>query len=642
MDKMKVTTRDNIFNQLSPYPVRKNGFDLSYEYISDWDLGKLYPFPPWECYPNDTMRSQINWKMILETLKKPIYSDLSIKFKEFEAVYRMLWKHWRNFYTGGRKGTYTAKHPVVNINCKSNVKGSLFDYLGFPVAFDYYVKNGELYMKKTEQGALWGSNPIYVSAFPFIAYDFIYFWNFINSELQENLIYNIQDNISNYTNITNTPHTNLQTDENNRFTYKCDDFYTILGNDLVYHRLFPTKVDAPFIYSGTSYKLSFNSELGFSDRFSFTGTTNSSSTTYPCGIIGAINTSTVDSDGYILQSLSTGTFSSVDFVNLGFLYNVNYERDYFTSAHTNRQLGNAPSLPVDVITSFNIPNNSPVGLSDPVTNVVSTNAAFNSVLNSSLKNTVSSFFMNDLRLVGAIAQLQEGALMSPKTFEYDSYLKFFFGSGPNSKDMLQPNYIGGFNSSFYTSEVIQQSGSTTDLNNLGDYAGKGSSIDTGYIGNYTSTEIGLRMLVMYIVPKVTLQSSQGINRQWLRTDRYDYYNPAFAHLGFQEIQKQELFVANNSLNKVPFGYTMAYNELRYMPDCVTGNMRDLLDIWHLARKYKNVPILNSDYLLCRPSKRIFDVQSPTTPVITGRVIINKVAYRDMPELAIPELLDHRY
>lgn len=90
---MNFTNRNNIFNQNSPFRVDKNGFDLSHEVISSWDMGKLYPFPAKEVYPNDTIKTSIQWKMLLETLKKPIYSDLIIKFKNYGVAYRNLWKH---------------------------------------------------------------------------------------------------------------------------------------------------------------------------------------------------------------------------------------------------------------------------------------------------------------------------------------------------------------------------------------------------------------------------------------------------------------------------------------------------------------------------------------------------------------------
>ena len=123
----KLTSRDNIFNNHEPYQVKHNGFDLTHKVISSWDMGKLYPVSIKEVYPNDSFKTQIQWKMILESLQKPIYQNISIKFREYETPYRILWKHWRNYYTGGRRGDYVTQEPKVNLNCASNIKNSLFD-----------------------------------------------------------------------------------------------------------------------------------------------------------------------------------------------------------------------------------------------------------------------------------------------------------------------------------------------------------------------------------------------------------------------------------------------------------------------------------------------------------------------------------
>lgn len=644
----KLTNRENIFNQNSPFPVKKNGFDLTHKVISSWDMGKLYPFPAHEVYPNDSETTRLQWKMILETLKKPIYNNIDIKFREYFNAYRILWKHWRNYYTGGRNGDFEAKLPKVNINCKSNVKGSLFDYLGFPIAYDYKFDGKVLFFKKTKQAEAWGDTPVYVSAFPFISYDFVYFWNFINSELQENIVYDIQDNLIHYLSRDNI----TIEDENKLFRYYGLDFYNDNSGTPVYTRLLSSFVDTSTITSSSMFfDLSNISDYGINDRYSFLGSYSKNASSYSAGLILARSSGTPDSDGYYQQTLSVlnnqlfnnksqlSDRDSCELINIGFLYNVNWQRDYFTSAHLNRQLGDPVGFPISSSLKFDLPTDTVIGTTNG--QLIMSDEETNNALNSYNKLLSSSFFPNDLRLVFSTAMIKEGALMSSKTFEYSSYLQFFFGSSPSSRDLQQPVYTGGLSSNFYTQEVVQSSGSTGD-NNLGDYAGKGSSVDGGFLGDYHFDEIGLSLMVMFIVPSDVYQSSQGINRQWLRDDRFDFYNPAFSHIGFQDIQKQELYVSGNSNDKEPFGYTMCFNELRYLPDVVTSDMRDTLDIWHQARKYSRQPVLNSSYLLCRPSKRIFDVIDIDTPVITGIVNIVKLSYRDMPELGIPELLDHRY
>ncbi len=648
----KLTTRDNIFNNHIPFDVKHNGFDLTHKVISSWDMGKLYPVSLKEVYPNDSFKTQIQWKMILETLQKPIYQNIGIKFREYETPYRILWKHWRNYYTGGRRGDYVTNEPKVNLNCASNIKNSIFDYFGFPL-----------------QEQLTGD--LLVSAFPFVAYDFIYFWNFINPEFQENIVYNIQDEIFQDNKVGNY---RIQKDELNFFNYLSDDFYINIDGIPMYTRMLaPTSSNLAGDFSNNT------SSYGYNDRYSFTN----------CGlVVKEVNTS---STTYLPYENTTGVIHMDNyrkFANIGFLYNVNWEKDYFTSAHYNTQLGEPVSVPLSTTLIDSNPSGTmlakafggKVGMYSGLDNRInlqgtasssSSTTPVNVTIKGSGKGNLSnhdlgtvdvkvasnedtkkyfeniniintSFVGNDFRLMMALTQIKEGALLSQKSFEYASYLQYFFGRSPNTRELSQPIYHGGCNSHFYTSEVIQTS-ETTNNSALGSFGGKGESNDYDFIDKYIVDEIGLSMIVMFIVPQGIYQTSQGVNRQWLRNDRFDYYNPAFAHIGLQEVKNCEIYATgNNQKDHSPFGYTMAFDELRYLPDVVTSDMRDKLDIWHMGRNYSELPALNSSYLLCRPTKRIFQVQKPDVPNITGIINFVTIAYRDMPELAIPQLLDHRY
>lgn len=656
---MELVKRDNIFNQTSPLKVDRNAFDLTHKVISSWDMGKLYPVSVHEVYPNDYEKTMIQTKMIFETMQKPIYQNLKANFYEFDVAYRNLWKHWRNYYTRGRKGNFTAQEPKVNLNCASNIKGSLFDYLGFPL-----------------QSQLKGD--VFVSAFPFVAYDFIYFWNFINPELQENIVYNIQDqlftesdSIGEYFN-----------DELNLFSYYGKDFYLTNEDGIpLYTRMLGSLSPS----QASNYTVINNSNIyGKNDRYSYllgaTGTYNH----IPVGIM-CYDESKKTISPYIWASpAQVGKIDNQSYrriCNIGFLYNVNWQRDYFTSAHLSQQQGSPLSIPINSnvsgdgeitgnIDRLNVgvkSNEGPfaqlytkpygsiqneyyagttsIPLDDlnnkPVQTSPSTFTLNAADIASKLHAISSSFSNNDLRLVWQINMIKESVLFNKKNFEYASYLKYFFGRGPNTSDLQQPNFISSFSLDIFVGEVIQNS-QTTETAALGDRGGIASITGKDYFDSYTFDEVGLSMIVMYIAPQTVYQSSQGINRMWLRNDSFDYYNPLLAHIGLQEVQNRELYATGGEEDLEPFGYTPAFNELRYIPDTVTSDMRDTLDIWHLARKYSQLPVLNSDYLLCRPSKRIYAAQLPDVPNITGIINIVKLAYRDMPELAIPELIDHRY
>lgn len=652
---MDIVTRDNIFNQTSPIRIDRNAFDISHKQIGAWDMGILYPVSAIEVYPNDNIKSSIQSKLIFNTMKFPIYQNLRASFYSFDIAYRNLWKHWRNYYTGGRKGNFSAQEPKVNLNCASNIKGSLFDYLGFPL-----------------QEQLKGD--VFVSAFPFIAYDFCYYWNFINPELQENIVYNIQDELGNILD------GKCFSDELNRFLYYAKDFYINNEDGIpLYCRMLSP------IFSSENFTVTEDTSRNLNDRYRYQGFYNS--IPHHLGI--------VYKDAGTLKAFTnpvnnpTATITNDIYrkaVNLGFLFNVNWGRDYFTSAHLSQQQGSPLSLPIT--TSIEGNGNFPlnlgeigVGVKNPDGNVSTpakltknaigaegtqppqpyygvipntiiggngqlSTSSVNGIINmqnfAQYLNAVStSFTNNDFRLFWQINMIKENVLFNKKNFEYSSYLKFFFGRGPNTSDLQQPVYIDSFDLDIYVGEIMQTS-QTTDFTSLGERGGIASSIDRDYFQSWTFDEVGINMILMYIMPREIYQSSQGVNRQWLRNDRFDYYNPLLSRIGLQEIQNQELYAQGNTADTQPFGYTPAFNELRYIPDQVVSDMRDSLDAWHMARKYAELPILNSSYILADPTKRIYNIQQSDTPNITGLINIIQIAYRDMPELAIPELLDHRY
>ena len=639
---MDIVKRDNIFNQTSPLRVDRNAFDLGHKQIGAWDMGILYPVSAIEVYPNDNIKSSIQSKLIFNTMKFPIYQNLRASFYSFDVAYRNLWKHWRNYYTGGRKGNFTAQEPKVNLNCASNIKNSLFDYLGFPL-----------------QEQL--SGDVFVSAFPFIAYDFCYYWNFINPELQENIVYNIQDDLGNLN------QGNTFTDELGWYLYYAKDFY--LNNEdgipLYCRMLSPIidKVTIEIIEDGTR---------SLNDRFRYRSTTNSQPLGIVCKDAGEFYCVSNNSPSSVIGTITNDDYRKA--VNLGFLFNVNWGRDYFTSAHLSQQQGSPTSIPLisnisgsgSVDTSggsFDLISNTGVSHTFRATKGTSSDNVYAfpafegseslasgrftnptvdvSEIASKLNSSTSSFTANDFRLFWQINMIKENVLFNKKNFEYASYLKFFFGRGPNTSDLQQPVYIDSFDLDIYVGEIMQTS-QTTDTTSLGERGGIASSIDRDYFQSWTFDEVGVNIILMFIMPREIYQCSQGVNRQWLRNDRFDYYNPLLSRIGLQEIQNQEIYAQGNSDDTEPFGYTPAFNELRYIPDQVVSDMRDSLDAWHMARKYVELPVLNSSYILADPTKRIYNVQQTDTPNITGLINIIQIAYRDMPELAIPELLDHRY
>ena len=165
------------------------------------------------------------------------------------------------------------------------------------------------------------------------------------------------------------------------------------------------------------------------------------------------------------------------------------------------------------------------------------------------------------------------------------------------------------------SEVLQTS-STDGVSPQANMAGHGLVAGREAIGSYRAEEFGCIIGIMSLMPKAVY--SQGINRQWLRATRYDYYWPEFAHLSEQAVTRAEIYASNVSgENTTVFGYQGRGNEYRSKQSMVCGLMRPgvtgSLSFWHLSRVFASAPGLNQSFIDCVPRKDY--LAAPSQPAV---------------------------
>ena len=139
------------------------------------------------------------------------------------------------------------------------------------------------------------------------------------------------------------------------------------------------------------------------------------------------------------------------------------------------------------------------------------------------------------------------------------------------------------------------------------------------------------------MPRAVYQ--QGINKQWLRPTKYDFYFPEFANLSERAIEQVEIYASGTeSENETVFGYQGIYDEMRTKQSMVCGNLRSTFDYWHLSRQFASAPTLNQAFIECVPRDDAWAVPSePQFIVNVGNMI---KAIRPMPLMANPGLIDH--
>jgi hypothetical protein len=331
-----------------------------------------------------------------------------------------------------------------------------------------------------------------------------------------------------------------------------------------------------------------------------------------------------------------------------------WEKDYFTSALPWQQRGIAPALPVTGVSSAeflgsfidtSVGGAYPFFNKDTLTMGPQTNSQplFGTKLKEFLDNNqvdlsnLTTFDVSDLRLAFQIQKWMERNARAGA--RYTEFLRSHFGVSPRDERLQRPEYVGGSKSPIIISEVLQtsESGSVTPQGNL---AGHGITIDRTFAGKYFAQEFGCIIGIMSVMPRSAYQ--QGIDRQWLRRTRYDFYFPEFANLSEQAIEQAEIIATDDAVkNKKIFGYQGRYDEMRVKRSMICGQMRSYFNYWHLGRTFDpaNPPLLNEDFIKCVPRKDIFAVPSEPGLIVNFGNILRSV--RPMPIESNPGLIDHR-
>eukprot|EP00996_Jenningsia_fusiforme_P001799 NODE_265_length_2567_cov_6.914615_g243_i0.p1 GENE.NODE_265_length_2567_cov_6.914615_g243_i0~~NODE_265_length_2567_cov_6.914615_g243_i0.p1 ORF type:complete len:515 (+),score=-114.64 NODE_265_length_2567_cov_6.914615_g243_i0:707-2251(+) len=320
-----------------------------------------------------------------------------------------------------------------------------------------------------------------------------------------------------------------------------------------------------------------------------------------------------------------------------------WEKDYFTSALPFVQRGAALGVPIDYEYADNTliydisgsPVASTVGLSAQGTTgrlIDDSNTDELQVRN--LANDVFDFQINELRRASALQRWLEKQALGG--YRYIETIFSHFGVKSSDKRLQRPEYLGGGKIPVMVTEVLNTSATATEPQ--GNMSGHGITMGESMSFQTQVEEHGYIMGIMSIMPKPAYY--QGIDKHWLRTDKFDYYWPELANLGEQEIKNIELYLENDTdINNATFGYQQRYAEYKYGKSSVHGDFRDSLDYWHLGRKFATRPQLNETFLEVNPADdyitNIFAVE--TGDNIWIQLYHDVKARRPMPYFANPQL-----
>lgn len=207
--------------------------------------------------------------------------------------------------------------------------------------------------------------------------------------------------------------------------------------------------------------------------------------------------------------------------------------------------------------------------------------------------------------------------------------------------LQRPEYLGG-GSTPINIHPVPQTSATAGANPLGQLAAFGTAMAKGHGFNKSFTEHGVIIGLANV--RADLTYSQGVDRMWSRSTRYDFYWPDLAHLGEQSVLLKEIYAdvasgTSTGQRESVFGYQERYGEYRWKRSMITGVFRPAyatpLDSWHVSQEFSAYPTLNSTFIQTdTPVDRV--VATPAEPHFYMDAWFDYKVARPMPVFGIPK------
>lgn len=571
--------RNTLFTSVKTPRVPLNRFDLSFDRIGTFKMGKLYPIICKEMLPGDRFRVRTDSLVRTMPLSSPAFGRLRMYIHYFFVPNRLVWDNWEDFITGGESGQDTHVPPFIS--WKNLSTGNLSGYVspgendsiiykpenGLVAAFGLPVQpaSGNFDIVAKANG-LNTTTP--VSVLPFRAYRLI--WNEYYRDQ------NVDDELP------------VDTDVDGEYTF-------------------------PNNYTPEQYRGSIFGDLlsrrWLKDYFTSALPTPQRGPDVQLPIVG--EGGTIQADGplkLMIQNEGTGGTTTTSSV--------------FT-----------PDLNVG------LGNTTGIGISSSVNDQFPVEKDHSDLMYASGLTTaggsVVAATINDLRRAIALQRFYE--ISARAGSRYIETIMGHFHVRSSDARLQRPEYLGGGVTDINIGEVLQTS-ATDQTSPQGNMAGRGFGVGRSNQCTYRAEEHGYLFGIMSIIPEPYY--FQGIDKEWTRQSRVDYYWPSFAHLGEQEIDKSELCVGTSdggtdTYGKL-FGYAPRYAEYKFSKNIITGLLRGSLGNWTFARNISD-PNLNAAFLEVPQVNNPFAVQDEDADKFIVWFSNEIRALRPMPFFGTPSI-----
>lgn len=300
-----------------------------------------------------------------------------------------------------------------------------------------------------------------------------------------------------------------------------------------------------------------------------------------------------------------------------------WEKDYFTIARPSPQQGDPQTIglqfqdaPVYGIGNANQNPNSAIGgiaetgqsgfdmtyqhrvNADQANTIrVETDASGIPMIYADMSKQGGSFDIDELRRALALQRFAEARARFGS--RYEDYLRFL-GVNPKDGRLDRPEFLGGGKQNINFSEVLSTAeGANT---NVGDMFGHGIASMRSRRYRKMFEEHGWVLSLLSARP--TTVYLESVPRKFTRSENMDYWQRELETLPWQEVKQSE--VRFDGSPDTTFGYVPRFEEYRHGYSYVSGSFRDGPEIdWHMGRTFSSAPTLNSSFVECTPTDRIY-------------------------------------
>ncbi len=331
--------------------------------------------------------------------------------------------------------------------------------------------------------------------------------------------------------------------------------------------------------------------------------------------------------------------------------------DYFTSCLTAPQKGTAVSMPLGTVARVTTPSDEGAAVSvystpqadfrhlfpDTGASQVEVDPSIGSTsdyLYADLANATAAT-INDIRLAFQTQRLLERDARSGT--RYVESLKAHWGVTSPDHRLQRPEFLGGGSQRVNVTPVAQTSGQPTPVaqDKLGNLAGFGTASGTH---SFSKSFVEHGVIIGLVNVRADITYSQGLDRYWSKSTRYDFFYPVLSQIGEQSVLNKEIWISGDANDELVFGYQERYAEYRHIQNRLSGLMRvdatSTLAAWHLSEDFATLPSLGDTFITANlgvPLDRAIAIN--TEPHMIADFYFDIKAARPMPTYGIPGNLD---